>query len=69
MTMKKFLSMLLVLTMVLAVAGGAMAACKFKKGDWVEFKCDANAYNAAKAAESRLPSLGCSSPRRRLARP
>ena len=51
MTMKKFLSMLLVLTMVLAVAGGAMAACKFKKGDWVEFKCDANAYNAAKSSK------------------
>jgi hypothetical protein len=49
--MKKFLSMLLVLTMVLAIAGGAMAACKFKKGDWVEFKCDANAYNAAKSSK------------------
>ena len=51
MTMKKFLSMLLVLTMVLAIAGGAMAACKFKKGDWVEFKCDSNAYDAAKSSK------------------
>jgi hypothetical protein len=49
--MKKFLSMLLVLTMVLAIASGAMAACKFKKGDWVEFKCDSNAYNAAKSSK------------------
>ena len=51
MTMKKFLSMLLVLTMVLAIAGGAMAACKFKKGDWIQFKCDSNAYNAAKSSK------------------
>jgi len=51
MTMKKFLSVLLVLTMVLAIAGSAMAACKFEKGDWVEFKRDANAYNAAKSSK------------------
>jgi len=51
MTMKKFLSVLLVLTMVLAVAGSAMAGCNFKKNDWVKFKCDSNAYNAAKSSK------------------
>ena len=46
--MKKFLSALLVLTMVLAIAGSAMAASKFTLYKMVEFKCDSNAYNAAK---------------------
>ena len=49
--MKKFLSVLLVLTMVLAIAGSAMAGCKFEKNDWVKFKCDSNAYNAAKSSK------------------
>ncbi len=48
--MKKFVSMLLVLTMVLARAGSAMAACKVEKG-WVEFTKDANAYNAARESK------------------
>ena len=51
--MKKAVSMLLVLTMVLALAGTAMAACKIEKG-WVVFTKDANSYNAAK--ESKKPS-------------
>ena len=36
--MKKFVSVLLVLTMVLAVATTAVAACNIKAGMWVEFK-------------------------------
>ncbi len=44
--MKKFVSMLLVLSMVLALAGTAMAA-KYDKGTLVEFKCDANSYTKA----------------------
>ena len=49
--MKKFLSALLVLTMVLAIAGSAMAATKFTLYKMVEFKCDSNAYSAAKASK------------------
>jgi len=49
--MKKFVSALLVLTMVLAVAGSAMAAAKFELYKMVEFKCDSNAYTAAKASK------------------
>ena len=48
--MKKFVSVLLVLTMVLALAGTAMAACKIEKG-WVVFTKDANSYNAARASK------------------
>jgi hypothetical protein len=48
--MKKAVSMLLVLTMVLALAGTAMAACKIEKG-WVVFTKDANAYNAARESK------------------
>ena len=49
--MKKFVSILLVLTMVLALAGTAMAACKITKNTWVFFEKDANAYTAARASK------------------
>lgn len=50
--MKKFVSMLLVLTMVLALASTAMAAVKFLPGDMVILKDDATAYTAAKSSKS-----------------
>ena len=46
--MKKLISMLLVLSMLLALAGTAMAASDLKKYDYVVFKCDSNAYDAPK---------------------
>ena len=49
--MKKFVSILLVLTMVLALAGTAMAASKITKNTWVFFEKDANAYTAARASK------------------
>ena len=49
--MKKLVSMLLVLTMVLAVATSAVAACDIKAGMWVKFKKDSAAYSAAKSSE------------------
>ena len=49
--MKKFVSVLLVLTMVLAVATTAVAACNIKAGMWVEFKKDSPAYTAAKSSK------------------
>jgi len=49
--MKKFVSILLVLTMVLALAGTAMAACKITKNTWVFFCKDANAYTAARSSK------------------
>lgn len=49
--MKKFVSMLLVLAMVLALTSTAMAACKFEKYDWVKFTKDANAYTAARVSK------------------
>jgi hypothetical protein len=49
--LKKLISVLLVLTMVLAIAGSAMAATKFTLYKMVEFKCDSSAYNAAKASK------------------
>ena len=50
--MKKFVAMLLVLTMVLALAGAAMAdCCTAKAGMWVEFTKDSNAYTAAKSSK------------------
>ena len=49
--MKKLVSMLLVLTMVLAVATSAVAACDIKAGMWVEFKKDSAAYSAAKSGK------------------
>ena len=49
--MKKFVSVLLVLTMVLAVAATAVAACDIKAGMWVEFKKDSPAFTAAKSSK------------------
>ncbi len=49
--MKKLISMLLVLTMVLALAGTAMAELKVTKNSWVFFEKDANAYTAARASK------------------
>ena len=49
--MKKLISMLLVLTMTLALASTAMAACNLERYDWVEFVKDANSYTAAKASK------------------
>ena len=49
--MKKLVSMMLVLTMVLAVATSAVAACDIKAGMWVEFKKDSTAYSAAKSGK------------------
>ena len=49
--MKKLISMLLVLTMTLALASTAMAACNLERYDWVEFVKDANFYTAAKASK------------------
>lgn len=43
--MKKIVAALLVLTMVLALTGSAMAGCKFPEGKWVEFKKNAPVYN------------------------
>lgn len=47
-TMKKLVAALLVLTMVLALTGTAMAGCKFKAGTWIKFIKNAYAYDAAK---------------------
>ncbi len=49
--MKKFVSVLLVLTMVLAVATTAVAACNIKARMWVEFKKDSPAFTAAKSSK------------------
>ena len=49
--MKKFVSALLVLTMVLAVASAAVAACNIKAGMWVEFKKDSPAFTKAKSSK------------------
>ena len=46
--MKRLISVLLVLAMALALTGAAMAECKFEHNDMACFKCDANAYTAAK---------------------
>jgi hypothetical protein len=56
--MKRFLSALLVLTMVLAIAGSAMADTKFTLYKMVEFKCDSNAYSAAKASKKTNNVVG-----------
>lgn len=42
--MKKLIAALLVLTMVLALTGTAMAGCKYKEGDWIKFTKNATAY-------------------------
>lgn len=47
-TMKKLVAALLVLTMVLALTGSAMADCKFKAGTWVKFVKNAFAYDTDK---------------------
>lgn len=44
--MKKIIAALLVLTMVLALTGTAMAGCKIKAGDYVKFTKNATAYTA-----------------------
>jgi hypothetical protein len=49
--MKKVLSVLLVLTMVLAFASTAMAATNYTAGDMIVLKRDANAYDAAKSSK------------------
>ena len=49
--MKKLLSMLLVLSMVLMVASVAMADSAIKKGMIVEFKKDSAAYTAARSSK------------------
>ena len=51
-TMKKFVAALLVLSMVLALAVTAMAACDIKADMWVSFKRDATAYSAAKSSKA-----------------
>ena len=43
--MKKLIAALLVMTMVLALAGTAMASCKIKEGDCVRFTKNTTAYN------------------------
>ena len=53
--MKKFVAAMLVLAMVLALAGTALAACDIKAGMWVEFKKDSAAYTAAKSGK-KTPS-------------
>ena len=45
-TMKKRVAALLVLAMVLALTGSAMAACKFKVGDHLKFTRNTNVYSA-----------------------
>jgi hypothetical protein len=49
--MKKLVSILLVLAMILAVASTAMAACNLERYDWVQFIKDANSYTAARASK------------------
>jgi len=49
--MRKFVSVLLVLTMILAVATSAVAACDIKAGMWVEFKKDSPAFTEAKSSK------------------
>jgi hypothetical protein len=44
-TMKKLVAALLVLTMVLALTGTAMAGCKFSIHEYVKFTCNAVAYS------------------------
>ena len=49
--MKKLVSVLLVLAMLLAVASVAMADCAIKKGMFVEFKKDSTAYTAPRSSK------------------
>ena len=48
--MKKIVSVLLALALVLALTGSAMAGCKFKEGDFVKFVKNSNCYNDRKAS-------------------
>ena len=55
--MKKIVAALLVLTMVLALTGTAMAACKFKKGDYVKFCADKigfTTHNTSKKSDVKI---------------
>ena len=49
-TMKKLVAALLVLTLVLALTGSAMAGCKYKLGDFVKFVKNSNCYEDRKAS-------------------
>ena len=48
--MKKIVSVILVLTLVLALTGTAMASCKIKAGDFVKFVKNSNCYADSKAS-------------------
>ena len=48
--MKKIVSVILVLTLVLALTGTAMASCKFKVGDYYRFVKNANCYEKASSS-------------------
>lgn len=50
-TMKKLVAALLVLTMVLALTGTAMAGCKFKIHQYVKFTKNASAYTEPKSSK------------------
>ncbi len=50
--MKKFIVALLVLTMVLALAGSAMAATRFVKGELVILKKNSTAYSEPKSSKA-----------------
>jgi len=50
-TMKKLVAALLVLTMVLAVSGAAMASAKYDFGDYVKFVKNAYAYTAPRESK------------------
>lgn len=58
--MKKFISALLVLTMVLALASTAMAACDISKG-WVKFTKNAYTYSAPKSSKKNVSAVKCGS--------
>ena len=49
-TMKKLVAALLVLTLVLALTGSAMAGCKYKMGDFVKFVKNSNCYEDRKSS-------------------
>lgn len=58
--MKKFVSALLVLAMVLALASTAMAACDISKG-WVKFTRNAHTYSAPKNSKKNVSAVKCGS--------
>ena len=49
-TVKRTIAVLLVLTLVLALTGSAMASCKFKVNDFVKFVKNSNCYASPKAS-------------------